>query len=85
MPSSTIRVWKVTSQQTNHPQVTQYLIDGTVVEGPSRHFQGETIQPWIASLAQRAHDTEQALRVEWTTTKWGPEIQAVELVAMEAV
>lgn len=85
MPSSLMRVFRVDPSKAQGRRPESWLISGVYLPQSSLGLQVDTINPWFASLCQRAKETGQPIHVEWRETKWGRDLLRAELVREEQI
>jgi hypothetical protein len=79
MPTDIVTVHRVFSMPTRRPGWTQFLITGHTVAYPSTTEQYSTVNPFQASLCERAKETQLPVQVTWKDSRWGRDMVAVEI------
>ncbi len=71
----TLTIFRVTESKTRTPGVRAFLIEGDTPQG--RLVQVQTIDPWRATLCDRARQTHQPITVQYEETRYGKTIRKV--------
>lgn len=78
VPVELVNVDRIDSTTTNVPDCRRFLITGTTVAFPSQTVQYLTVNPFRASLCERAKAKGQTVQVTWNDSRWGRELVNVE-------
>lgn len=84
MTTDLVRVFQVTDGETVQPGLRQFLITTTKVARPDICLQLQTVNPYVASLCQRAKQLNRAIAVTWERTRFGPTLRAAHFIKTEA-
>ena len=85
MPQDLVRVFSVMSGETAQPGLRQFVIHATKVARPDMSLSLQTVNPYAASLCQRAKDLDRSIAVSWEKTKYGNTLRAAHFLKPKAV
>lgn len=71
-----VRVFSVTSGETRQPGLPVFVITTTLAARPTECLQLETVNPYAASLCERARDLKRPIAVRWQRTRFGQTLRA---------
>jgi hypothetical protein len=83
MTTDLVRIFRVSSGETNVPGLRQWVIDATLVAQPSQSLQLETVNDYAASLCQRAKDLNKPIAVTHVHTKYGRTLKSAHFLKVE--
>lgn len=84
MTTDLVRVFSVTSGDTNQPGLKVFVITTTLVARPTECLQLETVNAYAASLCQRAKELGRNIAVTWEDTKYGQTLKSAHFLKVEA-
>ena len=80
MTTDLVRVFRVDSAETVTNGLRVFIITTNKVARPDMCLQLETVNPYAASLCQRAKDLDRSIAVSWEKTKYGNTLRAAHLL-----
>ncbi len=78
MPIDIIEVERVDRVPTKKPDCTQFLVVAHTVALPSQLVRYQTLNHFLASICERAKETEQPLQVTWRDHRFARELVYAE-------
>lgn len=83
MPLELVSVERVEDVPTSKAGCTRFLVVAHTLAMPSQLVRYQTLNPWLASLCERAGETGQFVQVQWQSFRFWRELVDVELIADE--
>ena len=79
-----VRIFCVSSVETQRPGVRQFTIDATLVAQPTRALQLQTVNAYAASLCLRAKELSRPIAVTHERTRYGQTLRDAHFLKTEA-
>lgn len=84
MTTDLVRIFQVTSGDTERLGLKQYVIWATLVARPTESLQLQTVNALAASVCIRAKELNRSIAVTWCRTKFGPTLKSAHFLKVEA-